>query len=368
MTHADSTHAAAATPGTFVQLGPPPHKQELLRGFGHRPPTDQEMAPELALVLAAVLLAAAEQVSERKLAAFGAVSRKDLTIFQLAMAFRGDDAGLAGDVFEWSLLLALNSGDPSIAQLVTDALRLSNVTVEQPQAVLVAAEPGRLVAFSPELPPHATLATGRRGRPPHVANLLNTNDTRTWKADLLVGSGERWVTASLKSNPRDLRRSLRIAADTPHAPRIGITASREPGLTRDPDTGTVLIHIPVHGNAMALSKLVLADVHKAFSRHLNLPSAPLQQDVTSIGRQLDRWQNRTVDEVATMLLQRSGQESGLDPLFAWSPMTTGASVPDAGGALIAVNTLVQQDGRPYPDRFSIHQWRANRYGSFNPID
>jgi hypothetical protein len=250
---------------------------------------------------------------------------------------------------------------------MTDALLLSGVQADQPQAVLVATEPGRLVAFSPELPARATLATGRRGRPPQVANLLRTADTRTWKADLLLGgTGDRWVSASLKSNPRDLQRSLRLAADTPHPPRIGITASREPGLTRDPETGAVLVHVPVHGHAMALSKMVLMDVLEAFSRHLALPGAPLRQDVTGIGRQLHRWQDRTVSYAANALLERA---AGRLPLFRWPPTATGASVPDAHGALITVNTLVNGDRWHDLDRTLVQTMIARRrYGGFDPID
>lgn len=352
-----------------MQVGPAATHPDALRAFGCRPPTDGELPPDLALVLAAVLLAAAEQVSAKKLAAFGVSSPDNLSILQLAMAFRGDDTGLVGDVFEWSLLLALNGGDPGVAQLVTDALLLCKVPVDQPQAVLVAAEPGRLVTFSPDLPPGATLATGRRGRPPHVANLLDSADTRTWKADLLLGAGQNWVSASLKSNPRDLQRSLRLAADTPHPPRIGITASHEPGLTTDPATGAVLVHIPVYGDAMALSKLVLADVRDAFSRHLGMSGTPLQQDVTGIGRQLDRWQDRKVRDAATTLLQLS-RGSGLDPLFSWWPMATGASVPDAHGALIAVNTLVDEGRWQDGDRTKVAPTHTmeQRYRGFDPID
>lgn len=369
MTEADS--ANGATPGTYVQLGPAATRTDALRSFGRVSTAQGELSPDLALILAAVLLAAAEQVNARKLGAFKVTSPADLTMLQLSMAFRGDDTGLVGDVFEWSLLLSLNGGDPGISPLVMEALDLCRVSVDQPQAVLVAAESGRLVSFSPDLPPGATLATGRRGRPPQVANLMQSADTRTWKADLLLGSGQSWVSASLKSNPSDLQRSLRVAATTAHPPRIGITSSHEPGLTTDDETGAVLVHVPVYGDAMALSKLVLEDVRHAFSRHLSLPSTPLQQDATGIGRQLARWQDRTVGEVATALLHWSSG-SGLDPLFAWSPMATGASAPGAGGALIAVNTLVDADrwrdgDRARPDLLDPETARQ-RYGDFDPID
>lgn len=368
-----------ATPGTYVQVGPHRTHPDLLRNFGSRPPTDAKLAPDAALVLIAVLLAAAEQVNGDKLASFGVSSREDLTLLQLAMAFRGDDTGLVGDVFEWSLLLALNAGDAGIAQLVTDALLLANVPVDQPQAILVAAEPGRLVTFSPQLPSDAALATGRRGRPPYVANLLASADTRTWKADLLLGSGQIWVGASLKSNPFDLRESLRLAAHTPHPPRIGITASHDPGVVRDRETGAVVVNVPVYGRAMALSKMVLDDVMAAFSRHLTVSATPLQQDVTGIGWQLHRWRHRTVRYVTDILFDwvreaRHGPTPAPrgGPLApAWVPLETGASVP-ANGALIAVNTLVSPDrwfdgDRALGEPLDTVQTR-HRYGQFDPID
>lgn len=360
------------TPGTYVQLGPPPHKEigETFRpGFT---PTAGEMAPEVALVLAAVLVAAAEQVNAEKLAAFSVSTRSDLTLLQLSMAFREDDTGLVGDVFEWSLLLALNNGDPVISQLMSDALLLSGVKVDQPQAVLVAAEPGRLVAFSPELPPGAALSTGRRGRPPHIANLVKAATTGTWKADLILGgSDERWVAASLKSNPKDLQRSMREAqATTSHPPRIGITASRQAGCRRDPSTGTVLVHVPVHGFVMALSKLVLGDVVQAFATDLSVPQSPLRQDVTGIGQQLYRWRHQTVDYAATALINhvREGSRSMSDPLFRWTPTPTGASVHDAHGSMVAVNPLRGEHPAPLRSDIDFDAVRAMKYVRFDPID
>lgn len=165
MTDTGPPHETVPTPGTYVQVGSHGTHPDLLRALGSRPPTDTKLAPDVALVLIAVLLAAAEQVNGDKLAQFGVTSKEDLTLLALAMAFRGDDTGLVGDVFEWSLLLALNNGDPGIAQLVSDALLLANVPVDQPQRILVAAEPGRLVTFSPQLPSDATLASSPP-RPP----------------------------------------------------------------------------------------------------------------------------------------------------------------------------------------------------------
>lgn len=217
-------------PGTFVQVGQSPGPHLLFGG-----PTDG-MSPGTAAVLKAVLLAAAEQVSQEKLSAFKVSSVLDLDLLSLAMAFRSDDTGLVGDVFEWSVLLAINTGDGEVTQMIADALHMSGLAVDRPQAVLVAAENGRLIEYSPELPATATLATGKRGRPPRVDKLLEGATTGTWKADLLLGEGDRWVTASLKSNPFILPRSLADASGTAHAPRIGVTATRATaaGVVRDP--------------------------------------------------------------------------------------------------------------------------------------
>lgn len=358
--------ADAATPGTFVQVCPDQDLEISPNNHrGYRRPS-HELVPELALVLAAVLLAAAEQVSFDKLELFGVRQRQDLPIQSLAMAFRGDDTGLTGDVFEWALLLAVNSGDPAITGLVTDALSLARLSVDQPQAVLVAAEPGRLVAFSPEVPERATLATGRRGRPPHVANLLRDADTSTWKADLLLGSGDRWVSASLKSNPIALTRSLRAAAATPHPPRIGITAGHVPAIVREPVTGAVLIHVPVNSQTLALAKLVLTDVREAFARHLSVPDSPMRQDVTGVGLQLYRWRAHTVGYAVAVLLDYAGDLPGVTMS---APASTGASVTDAHGALVVVDTiLTEENWRFTPTLGTLPITIRREYGNFQPID
>lgn len=80
---------SGTAPGTLVQLGAAAGEDvsDLLRGrgsFGR----NNEMSPALAVVLAAVLLVATEQVNARKLAAFSVTSREELTILQLAIRFR----------------------------------------------------------------------------------------------------------------------------------------------------------------------------------------------------------------------------------------------------------------------------------------
>lgn len=142
------------TPSTFVRVDKPEEWEQHSGG-------NASLDPRTASVLGAVLLATAEQVSASKLATFGVSSALDLPTLGLAMAFRDDDSGLVGDVFECSVLLAANGADEQIAQMLSDALTLSGVQLAaRPQAVLVAAERGRLVQYSPDLPRGAALATG----------------------------------------------------------------------------------------------------------------------------------------------------------------------------------------------------------------
>lgn len=326
------------------------------------------MPPDLALMLAAVLLAVAEQVKLSKLDSFGVARPEDLTLMQLAMAFRHDDSGLTGDVFEWALLLAINNGDPDVVGLVSEALEQVDLRVDTPHAVLVAAEPGRLVTYSPQLPSNAALATGTRGRPPYVANLLANATTRTWKADLILGGIDtRWVGASLKSNPADLKTSFAQAAGTIHPPRIGITAGRTPGVRHDNETGAVIIDVPAHGPTMKLAKLVLVDVKTSFSRHLSVPKTPMMQDVTGVGLQLLRWQDQTVGYAVDVLLQWASQ---WQPFDIGHSTSTRADVPDANGALVAVNPIIPASrwqtlgggSRVYVRSSLLH------YGDFDPID
>ena len=96
-------------PGTVVSLSSATPFGSFSPQSGRRA---AELDPRTAQVLAAVLLASAEQVSKEKLATFGVTDAADLTMLALAMAFRGDDTGLLGDVFEWAVLGGINSGDP----------------------------------------------------------------------------------------------------------------------------------------------------------------------------------------------------------------------------------------------------------------
>jgi hypothetical protein len=142
----DLVDYASDPPATFVQIqGPGAAWSPVL----WRAAPSRVLDPRTAAVLSAVLLAAAEQVNADKLNIFKVDSPLDLELLALAMAYRDDDTGLMGDVFEWSVLLGVNGADEQIAQMVTDALQLAGVKVEKPQAVLVAAEKGRLVGYSP---------------------------------------------------------------------------------------------------------------------------------------------------------------------------------------------------------------------------
>lgn len=348
-----------STAATFAQVSPD-------EGYWGPLPAqrNRELDPRTAAVLAGVLLAAAEQVNREKLTLFGADSPLDLAMLALAMSFRPDDTGLMGDFFEWSVLVAVNRGDSEILQMVVDALALVGLPLDRPQAVLVAAEPGRLVSYSPELPSTATLSTGRRGRPPRIDNILERGSTDTWKADLLLGSGERWVSASLKSNPRTLAPSLRAAAATPYPPRIGITASREDaaGVVRDAATGVVLVKLPVDSRFLALSKAVLRDVREAFARHLSLPAAPLHEDISGIGLQLHRWRHKSVRSAVDILLGAAGARR----VAVGAIRDAGTSAPDAKGALIAANPLTEASFGPTIGRFD--ESGARRMTIFEPID
>jgi hypothetical protein len=301
------------------------------------------MDPRTAQVLAAVLLAAAEQVSSEKQRIFGADSGADLTLLALSMAFRGDDTGLHGDVFEWSLLSAVNQGDPAIGQLVRDALTMIGNPVESPRAVLVAADSGRLVEFSPALPQGAKIMTGKRGRPTLVGNALANATTKDWKVDVLLGAEERWVTASLKVNPKDVVRSCRASISTAHPVRIGITPVRRgAGLERDPESNAVIVRVPVDKTLMALTGGVIADVKECFAKHLEPPKTPVMRDQSGIDVQLYRWRDHTVREVVTTL-----QEFAEDrfSLTVSDPMPTHSDATDLTGALIALDPLRREPSR-----------------------
>lgn len=339
---------ASDPPATFVQIhGPGAAWSSTL----WRSAPSRLLDPRTAAVLSAVLLAAAEQVNADKLSIFKVGSALDLELLALAMAYRDDDTGLMGDVFEWSVLLGINGADEQIAQMVTDALQLAGVMVDRPQAILVAAEKGRLVGYSPDVPAGATLATGRRGRPPLITNLLGTASPSTWKADLLLGANDRWVAASLKSNPSSLLPSMKTAAGTVHPPRIGVTATMPAasGVVRDPATGSVLLKIPVDIHFLALTRAVLDEVQSAFARHLSLPSTPLLQ--SGIGLQLHRWRNQTVEHTLSVL----GEVAGSVKLPVGDVLGTGTSAEEATASLVATNTLATDRGA------------LPRYGSVTPI-
>lgn len=322
---------------TFIQID-----RAIGGGAFKRNRDERRMSPEVASLLKAVLLAVAEQVSREKLRALKVDVATDLSLLGLAMAFNSGDTGVVGDFFEWSVLIGVNSGHPELSQLFADALKLNGLTVDRPQAVLVAAEGGRLVDYSPQVSSSATISTGKRGRPPVVANILATANPKDWKADLLIGEGDKWVTASLKSSPRSLVPSLEAAAGTPLPPRIGVTATsaRGAGVRTDPRTGATIVQIPVSTSYFSLAKLVIGDVIAAFSRHLSLPSTPLLRDATGIGAQLHFWRERSIDDVVEALTQLS--EGWLNPLTP--PKFTGTNAADASSALIVANTLMPNGG------------------------
>jgi hypothetical protein len=329
----------------------------------------KDLDPRTAQVLAAVLIAAAEQVNGEKLAQFHVSERAELPLLSLAMAFRGDDNGLMGDVFEWCMLSAINLGDSDITQLTSDALRLVGEPISNPQAILVAAEKGRLVEFSPSVPAGAKIMSGRRGRPRLVANALADATTTDWKADVLLGADERWVPASLKVNPTKVLDSVRTSASTRHPLRIGIAPDlpSRAGLTRDPQSGAVIMRVPVDSVLMALTRGVIFDVKEAFARHLSLPQTPLARDISGIGEQLHRWREKSVREVVTTLYEIAEDRYAID---LSEPMLTETTASNATDALIALDPIVPVT---MPGRFgsaALAQDRrvADELRTFNPID
>jgi hypothetical protein len=314
-----------------------------------------------AAVLRAILIACAEQVSAENLRLFNLTSPLDLPLKGLAMMFRDDDSGLVGDAFEWSVLTAINAGDPEISRLAEQALALFNLNVLRPQAVLVAAESGRLVSYSPDLPADATLVTGRVGRPPLLAKLLSEATPKNWKADLVLGGGgTRWVLASVKSNPRDLRPSLKAASTLPHPPKIGITPTAGRGeVTVDNRLDAVIMRIPVDAHLMELSKVVLAAVRDAFGRHLNLTGgSPLHHSHTKIAAQLYEWRKLNLRIVLDLLLEATHSRGRADKvqLLTGEPLEAGADAPATGAALVAVNALRPRQGRNtigYPATYPV---------------
>lgn len=323
-----------AAPGTLVQVQAQP-----ARVFGASGGPGRTAAG-----LSAVLPPAAEQVSQEKLALFHVASPLDLKLLALAIAFREDDDGLVGDVFEWSLMMAINHGDNEINQMIVDALQLVRVQVTKPQAVLVAAEAGRLVSYSPTLPANATLATGRRGRPPYVTNLVAGATTKSWKADLLLGEQDRWVAASLKSNPLVLSPSLASAASTPHPPRIGITATsaRSSGVMRDPKSGVVVVKVPVDTYSMDMSKRILDEVIKAFKADLNVPDSPMRRGSLGISEQLNRWRHWTVGDALAKLDEVAGEQRQAFTANS-QVLSTGADVEGAAQSLVAMDPLTKPE-------------------------
>lgn len=334
-----------SSPRTFVQV-----RAEHGHGAaGHRG------SAAVAAALSAVLLAATEQVSGEKLRTFGVSSRVDLPLLGLAMAFNSSDNGLVGDVFEWSLLLAINRGDSGITNLLSDALALSGVRVHAPQAILVAAEGGRLMEYSPQLSPDATLATGRRGRPPKVTNLLSGATTTTWKADLLVGEGDRWVPASLKSSPATLLPSMNIAAATRYPPRIGITAvnAHSSGVVRDSESGVVVVKVPVQSFTMQMASQVLSEVQVAFERHLSLPSTPLRRGQLGVDVYLHARRQWHVGDVLEQLMTAAADE--LQFFSVGEVMSTGVSSEvEAHASMVSIDAITEgtlPQRREFPSRY-----------------
>lgn len=132
---------------TYVEVQPPDDFGRGVRGRRHL------VSREIAIALKAILLAAGEQVSREKLSHFNVLSVEQMTLLSLAMAFRDDDSGIYGDIFEWSVLLGVNNGDGVVSQMIRDGLVLADVEASGDlRAVLVAAEGGKRCPILPSFP------------------------------------------------------------------------------------------------------------------------------------------------------------------------------------------------------------------------
>ena len=251
--------------------------------------------------------------------------------------------------------------------MAADALTLVGYKTDNPQAILAAAEKGRLVEFSPSVPEGAKIMSGRRGRPRLVQNALAGANTRNWKADILLGAEDRWVTASLKSNPKDVVSSVRAAAAGPHPVRIGITpvSPTLAGISRDPVCGAVLMRVPVDAMLMSLTRGVILDVKETFARHLSLPNNELARDFSGIGAQLHRWRESTVRQAVLTLREAAGGRYAVEVSAA---AETISSADDLTDALISLDPLFQGRARPAIFDQYGHERRASELLDFKPID
>lgn len=123
----------------------------------------------------------------------------------------------------------------------------------------------------------------------------------------------------------------------------------------------MIVKVPVDGLYLALSKAVLIDVRTAFARHLSLPRTPLQQDASGIGLQLYRWQHSALRDVIAILTEVAGDAS----LIVGDVCSTGASVDDSDGALVASNSL-HPGVSTVPN--STPGMAVNRLLDFDPVD
>jgi hypothetical protein len=173
----------------------------------------------------AVLSAMAEQVGRSRKERFASA---DLTLGDLAMAFKEEDDGILGDAFEWAVWRAIREHDPVITELVITAAKMRDAgfSPNNPTAVMVAAERQQFAEVVAEAGPNAVLRAAR-GRPPLLSNVLKGATRKNWKADLLIGDVDgHWLPASLKARRSLLRDASPEDPTLLKPPQIGITAAR----------------------------------------------------------------------------------------------------------------------------------------------
>jgi hypothetical protein len=185
---------------------------------------------------------------------------EDVKLKMLPRLIRPSD-GDVGVCFEYAVHEAMNAGDSRVIERIESAMKLCKVPAGDPRSILFGIEKSGAVQLIDTaramLTEDARVLAGGVGQPPKLTKHLTTiagafRNRRTrlalpssinglWKADLFVGapSSERWVAATVKSNPGDLEGAAGL--------RIGIVPVRS-GRTDKvrKDDGKNLVICPLH--------------------------------------------------------------------------------------------------------------------------
>jgi hypothetical protein len=140
------------------------------------------------LALASIIEARLLHVRQRRLDAFGlAKDPSVVTLRQMAALWRAHP-GLAGQAFELAVADAVEQGVPEVVDPLREALRLLGATAEGPLGMKVLGlekvrserRDAVVRELLYELPADAVLRTGRPGRPPRAATVVERMSTASW--------------------------------------------------------------------------------------------------------------------------------------------------------------------------------------------